>query len=431
MSDYASGFSADFQVGRFGTLQATGQINADRLVTPGPGATTNNVKVGSTTGVAFTTASNNVLVGASAGNSITTGTNNIAIGTQSLSTATQPTNTVAIGRDALVNVVTSTDSVSIGTSAGIRVERSVRCALVGHNIAQFGSGNTANIEDTVCVGFNAGNSLQGSPDGVTATVGNTLIGRSAGSNLTAGLRNTCVGNSAGGALVATNDNTLIGSTANIAGGTASGTFVSNATLVGATASVGVATGPVSNVTALGFGAAVPADTSNYVRIGNASVATIFGQVAFTNASDIRDKEEIREVDGEKALQAILAVKPVHYMLKDRHRDKKDYGQQAIGFIAQQVEEVEDALDAQDFCLVSTANEEQMALTSAHVIPLLVKSIQELAARLGVQPSLQIPIRSRTAYGYAEEQPWLPPQPEGAQDDEDMVMSPSQAAGAFQ
>ena len=58
-------------------------------------------------------------------------------------------------------------------------------------------------------------------------------------------------------------------------------------------------GNLNNATAIGANAIVNA--SNKVRLGNASVTVIEGQVAFTFPSDKTKKENFQPVDGEAVL----------------------------------------------------------------------------------------------------------------------------------
>ena len=61
-------------------------------------------------------------------------------------------------------------------------------------------------------------------------------------------------------------------------------------------------GTLTNATAIGNGAIV--DPSNKVRLGNAAVTVIEGQVAFTAVSDKTQKENFQPVDGEEVLGKI-------------------------------------------------------------------------------------------------------------------------------
>ena len=58
-------------------------------------------------------------------------------------------------------------------------------------------------------------------------------------------------------------------------------------------------GNLTNATAIGFSAVVNAN--NKIRLGNAAVTVIEGQVAFTASSDKTKKENFQPVDGEAVL----------------------------------------------------------------------------------------------------------------------------------
>ncbi len=81
---------------------------------------------------------------------------------------------------------------------------------------------------------------------------------------------------------------------------------SNNTALGAGANNTV--GDLNNATAIGAGAIV--DASNKVRIGNAAVTVIEGQVPFTTPSDGRYKFNVAE--DVKGLDFILQLRPVTY-----------------------------------------------------------------------------------------------------------------------
>ena len=87
---------------------------------------------------------------------------------------------------------------------------------------------------------------------------------------------------------------------NTAGG--SGALQNNTTGSANTASgsnADVSAGNLVNATAIGAGSLVNA--SNKIRLGNAAVTVIEGQVPFTSSSDKTKKENFRPVDGEEVL----------------------------------------------------------------------------------------------------------------------------------
>ena len=157
----------------------------------------------------------------------------------------------------------------------------------------------------------------------------------------------------------------------------------------------VSSGNLSNATALGNLAIVSA--SNRVRIGNSSVRRIGGQVAWTNLSDGRIKENVQEaVPG---LSFISQLRPVTYTLNTRKQD--DITMQAMpdsikerrmlsdadylesssivrtGFIAQEVEAAAQKVGF-DFDGVSTPENETdlYGIRYAEFVVPLVKAMQE-------------------------------------------------------
>ena len=152
---------------------------------------------------------------------------------------------------------------------------------------------------------------------------------------------------------------------------------------------------LTNVTALGYNAMVNA--SNKVRIGNSSVTTIEGQVAFTSVSDKRIKENVQEaVPG---LSFISELRPVTYTLNTRKQDEitmqampdsikekrmlsdEDYLKSSsivrTGFIAQEVEAAANKVGF-DFDGVSAPQNETdlYGIRYAEFVVPLVKAMQE-------------------------------------------------------
>jgi hypothetical protein len=147
-------------------------------------------------------------------------------------------------------------------------------------------------------------------------------------------------------------------------------------------------GNFTNTTTLGYWASTTAD--NQVRIGNSSVTSIGGQVAWTALSDARIKENIRQnVPG---LDFVMQLKPVTYNLNKDKADsiigisdsaqyKEKYEINTVlqtGFIAQDVENAAQSL-GYDFCGIDKSGVENGGLYglrySVFVVP-LVKATQE-------------------------------------------------------
>ncbi len=148
-----------------------------------------------------------------------------------------------------------------------------------------------------------------------------------------------------------------------------------------------------NATALGYNTVATA--SDYVRVGNTGVTSIFGAVAF-NTSDARFKTDVTEtVPG---LGFITALRPVTYRFQkerySRHigeeqeadyvqklREQDASGKRSSGFIAQEVEALADSLRYDFDGLYKPQNEKDTyGLSYAQFVVPLVKSVQELNAQ---------------------------------------------------
>jgi len=94
----------------------------------------------------------------------------------------------------------------------------------------------------------------------------------------------------------------------------------------------VSDGTLSNATAIGFGAKV--DASNKIRLGNAAVTVIQGQVAFTNSSDKTKKENFQPVDGEEVLGKIRGFELTSWnFIGHDPKEFRHYGPMAQDFFA--------------------------------------------------------------------------------------------------
>jgi hypothetical protein len=159
---------------------------------------------------------------------------------------------------------------------------------------------------------------------------------------------------------------------------------SNNTALGADADVSAS--GLSNATALGYSASV--DASNKVRVGNTSVSSIGGQVGWTNFSDVRIKDNIKEnVPG---LLFINKLRPVtfHYNVRKENallgvaNEAEWTGKYDIekipftGFIAQEVAQAAKNSDY-DFSGVDKSGE-IMGLRYSEFVAPLVKAVQELS-----------------------------------------------------
>jgi hypothetical protein len=129
-------------------------------------------------------------------------------------------------------------------------------------------------------------------------------------------------------------------------------------------SAGVSSGNLSNATAIGYNATV--DASNHIRIGNILVTQIGGQVAWSNLSDMREKEDIQETG--YGIDFIRSLRPVEFRMKNGN------GRLDLGFIAQDVEAL---LGAEYNILgIGGTEERKLSLRYTDFIAPIVKAMQE-------------------------------------------------------
>jgi len=131
----------------------------------------------------------------------------------------------------------------------------------------------------------------------------------------------------------------------------------------------VAADNLENATAIGSGAEV--DANNKVRIGNASVTVIQGQVPFTSSSDARLKDSITPVSDGLAL--INDLNPVSY-----HRTNNPESDIEMGLLAQEVEATLEKHGLGNSGMVHQPTEDAyMSLRYNDLLAPMIKAIQEL------------------------------------------------------
>ena len=206
--------------------------------------------------------------------------------------------------------------------------------------------------------------VYGSVLGFTSVAGlgeNTFLGSLAGCQNT-GSSNTFIGGSAGCYVTTGTSNTFIGQSA---GAPISG--------------VGVITG--SNNIAIGP-SAIPSNTSsNTITFGNFNNTVIRAAVTtITALSDARDKTDIIALP--IGLSFTNALRPVKFTWATREGSEVKDGTSEAGFIAQELREVESNFEVQDYLgLVYDENPDKLEASPGKLIPVLVKAIQELSAKV--------------------------------------------------
>jgi hypothetical protein len=320
-------------------------------------------------------ASENVLVGAYAGDAITTGSENVCVGLGAGGGITTGTRNTCIGDDAGNAITTATRSIAIGHIAmGIT--------------AVTGTGNVA-------IGYQTGYAM-------LAGAENVMIGEYAGNAITSGSRNTCVGINSGKATTTAVDNVFLGTQAGTYEvGTTTGSYN---TIVGGYCH----TSAVDSIQQIVMGHNVTGNGDNTLCFGNATTdsSIAFGATSITAPSDQRYKEEI--ADATAGLSFIKDLRPVTFKWKKEKDVPSDHpayvegsdkrvmesnGETNHGFIAQEVKavidnhpEIKDGFamwSEQGLDENGNSTGGRQRLGEGALIPILVKAIQELEARLAV------------------------------------------------
>lgn len=274
----------------------------------------------------------NTAVGLATLSSVTSGIENTAVGHMAMDSLTTGSGNTAVGRSALGAAEGGAQNTAIGSGALPNATSSNNCVAVGNLAGQQQSTGSGHV----FVGVNAGYSNSAGTD-------NTFVGRNAGYSST-GSNNTAIGQGAGY-------------------GTGSGALTGG-----------------SNNTMLGYRALPSAATiSNEFTLGNSSVATLRCQVtSITSLSDERDKTAISDLSF--GLDFIASLRPVAFTWNTR--DGAKVGVRSSGFIAQDLKAAQERAGASEVLrLVYEQNPEKLEANYGHLIPVLVKALQELKAEV--------------------------------------------------
>lgn len=363
-----------------GALTGVTDSGSPYLTALGSGALTSNFS-----------GTNNTAVGYQALNGLTSGVSNTAVGSNALP-INNGSNNVAIGSNSLLINSSGQDNVAIGNNTLSLNQTGTRNVAIGNQAATF---NTTS--DMVAVGFEAlynntsgnfntalgyqalkTNSIAGYQTAVgykaltfATQTSNTAVGAYAGYAITTGTSNTILGGNAFYTAQTATSCTAIGATAlQLATGNQN-------TALGRDAGSTLTTG--TNNTLLGYNAQPSTATvSNEITLGNSSVTTLRCQVtSITSLSDARDKTSVVPIQA--GLSFVQALKPVAFTWN--MRDGGKVGAPDTGFVAQDLVKAQTDAGVTIPGLVYAENPEKLEAAYGKLIPVLVKAIQELTARV--------------------------------------------------
>jgi hypothetical protein len=167
---------------------------------------------------------------------------------------------------------------------------------------------------------------------------NTSIGSGAGISISSGENNTILGAGAASTLSTGGNNTVIGRSAEPSSGGA----------------------------------------SNQITLGNSSITTLRCQATtITSLSDARDKTDVAPLAA--GIDFVNALNPVSFTWDSR--DGSKVGVADAGFIAQDLQAAQDETGINIPGLVYDDNPDRLEASYGKLIPVLVKAIQELSAKV--------------------------------------------------
>ena len=380
----------------------------------GGGSVVTNTAVGASALFSNTSATDNTAIGCQAGYSTTTGTDNSYIGRLAGYTSTTGTYNVALGSASLYLTTTGSNNTSIGGLALLNNTTASNNTAVGY---QAGYSNTTQNYNTF-IGYQAGLNFVGTSGQ------NTIIGATAGSALTTGHGNTFVGggdasiNASGNQITTGSQNTILGNYSGNQGGldirTASnyivlsdgagnprGVFDNNgaflfggSTSVPNTAATSGSGGALLAASSGGpnliqnFSGTIEGISSNYTTYTSGIVypivfrtnGTVRGYINYNGAivsyvgtSDQRLKTNI--VDSSPALPVLsnIKVRKFNWLTNDSLEE--------YGLIAQELNEVYPTAVSEGEDSADGGIDKPWGVDPAKIVPMLVKAVQELNAKI--------------------------------------------------
>jgi hypothetical protein len=313
----------------------------------------------------------------------TTGNESAALGYNALGAHTTGNSNVGVGFEGGAGITTGTNNTCVGRSSGATVTTGTRSTFIG-SFAGGGTGAKTGSNNT-SVGYIAGAKI-------TSGAANVAIGDSAGTEITEASNSTCVGEQAGSGITTGSNNICLGR------GAATTTTTGTQNIVIGT---GANTGHSGSVGRIVLGGGIDGTSDNRITIGSvngtAELDLDGSDTSWAASSDERLKENIQETTA--GLSFINDLRPVTFDWKKKKditpelenyfeadSDDRIHGYEGItyhGFIAQETQSIINNHPEIKNGLGLVKNREDGVLTAApaSLIPILVKSIQELSTQV--------------------------------------------------
>jgi hypothetical protein len=355
------------------------------------------------------TGASNVAVGQQALHNNTTASNNTAVGYQSLYTNTTGTLNTSVGKSAMFDNTTGGENTALGVGALANNTTASnntaigRASLVGNTTGAYNTAvgsyalqSNTTASNNTAVGYQAGNSN-------TTASNNAFLGYRAGYSTTTGNLNTFVGNDSGYSMTTGTKNTILGRYNGNSGGLDIRTSSNNIVLsdgdgnprlwVTSTPSVFIGdmdawagdslaiTGRVAGGSTYALAVRGGETLNRAMRIFYTGTGAQVGGITFTSSStsfstssDYRLKENVDYTWD--ATTRLKQLKPARFnFIADADTTVDGFlAHEAQAVVPECVAGTKDAVDAD-------GNPEYQGIDQSKLVPLLVKTIQELEARI--------------------------------------------------
>ena len=249
----------------------------------------------------------------------------------SILTSTLGTDNVHLGEGAGVAIVSGgNQNTLIGKDAGAALTTGDNNVAVGFEALKTEDGDGNNV----AVGYQALKTLNAGANG-----NNTAIGYATGNTISTGTANTLMGAFAGDATTTGERNIILGAYADASSATANGECV----------------------------------------LGDSNISTLRCNTSTISAlSDARDKTEVEP--SPLGVDFLNKLNPVKFLWDSREGNSKD-GTYEIGFIAQELQEVQKESNTEYLKMVIDENPDRLEASYGQLVPILVQAIKELSTQV--------------------------------------------------
>ena len=139
---------------------------------------------------------------------------------------------------------------------------------------------------------------------------------------------------------------------------------------------GIPYGVYTNSTAIGNGAII--QDNNQIVLGNSAILSLKCAIqTITSLSDARDKKDIEPLTN--GINFIEKMNPVSFIWNMRDGGKVDIPE--MGFIAQELKQVQEETGITVPNLVLETNPDRLEASYGTLLPILIKAVQELSAKV--------------------------------------------------